>query len=160
LLFKKSTESAFSAYLKENSLRVFSIPADGHCLINSIRLAIGQINLNDKVNNVYYLYRMCENEISCNSHRYLNFNSSHAFYRGDSLLSLYKDLENYFFERQWNTEFGDLLVDILANALKINIIVFNIENDSAFKILEFGRTFNHKIRITLNENHYDAILNE
>lgn len=126
-------------------------------MVNSVRSAVGfQVG---RVYELQYLFNLCLEEVAENHFKYVNFFvfDENAKIQ-DKISFMHSGLHDYFLERIWNCSFGDLLILIISNALKLHIIVFHISDDDLYSIFELGSGYDMTIRLILSKNHYDAIV--
>ena len=98
-------------YLKEIDRKIVDVPRDGHCLVVSVRqsLAVKAIHFT-----TVEIGTEQKKEIETNHSLYSAFSSG---------LDILGDLSSYIEDNNYNTDTADLLVDGLANALKLDITV-------------------------------------
>ena len=107
--------------MKENDRTTVDVPGDGHCLVVSVRqsLAVKAVHFT-----TVEICNELKKEIETNHSLYSAFSS------GQDILG---DLSSYIEDNNYNTDTSDLLVDGLANALKLDITIYMVGGENVRK---------------------------
>lgn len=101
----------FEENLLSKQKRVEATKGDGHCFINSVLKCLKHKGISYSLNDIR---EKVKKELTENISFYSNF-----YHQRFDITEL---LHNYFDNKMWNNDFGDLLIIIVVNALKISAI--------------------------------------
>ena len=128
------------------------VPGDGHCFLYSIVKSLS-CQLNREID-LTFLKHMIVIEVCVHIHRYINyFNDNCEF-------SIKQLLFRYIFEKQYDTDFGDIVPYCVANVLNVGLIVLNdFSNLSNLRSVVVPSTSNTSewVVISRERDHYDAL---
>ena len=95
--------------------KVHKSPGDGHCLLYSVLSSIK--SQHDISVNIHDIIKLIKNETLCYYRLYDDFID------GEHPDKLLRGMNEYIYEKRYNSSFGDLVPDILANAMKIDVLI-------------------------------------
>jgi len=156
-LAKSLDGSYISHALKRMDLERVSTPGDGHCLLHAVgRSWKEQIGGSECPN--YNLLKHCllsqEEE---HPDYYLDFVKKHP----DRRAKFHHDVTNYVHNKIFDNSTGDFIPLMITNALKINIIIINENEDSEVLILPFLPSYHCQIDksviIHRKNDHFSAL---
>jgi hypothetical protein len=130
-------------------------PADGHCLLHSVITGLSEQLKPSLEITIATLLQLLLNELRNHVDWYL------PFVENQSEKLLFEGYYQYANEKRYNTDFGDIVVNIVANALNINIlIVTDRRGDNVQLITPSRREESAPPTILLQKDgdHYNAIL--
>ena len=133
---------------------VFSITRsspDGHCFLYSIISALNSDGWSITKDD---LCQSIEFEIFDNTNVYLPFMGE------DSSLLLFQSLYAYTVDKHYDTEFGDLIPQICANALNVNINIVSrhVDRNIFYRIQPHASVASTDVFVYKSGPHYDALL--
>ena len=115
-----SNMSKMKSILRTKGLKLFPSVGDGHCLIYSVCTSWNtQCHVKKPIDSTIIKEKLFV-ESTCNYLNYSEFLLSNNRHR-----LFFKGLAEYTRHKKYNSHFGDLVPRILANALKVNLIVFD-----------------------------------
>lgn len=134
------------------SYEVLRVPSDGHCLMHAVYCAY---NLTYPLKSPITLYQVKEaiiNECLTNLDKYLHVVE-------DFDIDTMKDeLFNYIDDKEYDSDVGDMIIVIISNALKLNIIIVDSQVDSqTVTAIPESQVHPESIIIKRRIDHYDAI---
>ena len=138
-------------YLTDIEKIIVDVPGDGHCLVESVRqgLVVKAVDFT-----TVEICNELKNEIETNHNLYS------AFSTGQDILS---DLSTYIEDKNYNTDTADLLVDGIANAMRLEITIYVVGGENVRKETHSPRDGNidHCIEVALYGAgvgaHYDSV---
>ena len=141
-------------------------PADGHCFMHSV-VTTFNANMSDNISvklDVDVLSAKLSNETMANSHEYINYIEFINYDDGTGIPSLRHHVLEYVQHKNYNNLYGDIVPVIVANALKLNILIVE-ETGNTYKLHlvkprhDIGSSILHRTLILhKNDAHYDAIV--
>ena len=111
-IHRKFSTTEFNTLLRQASYEIIRSPGDGHCLIHSIQTCLRH----QKIALPREIVEIVQSEVLQNLPAYSRFAPS------DNIIS---EMSRYILNKDYNSLFGDMLSDILANALKCAICILN-----------------------------------
>ena len=93
-----------------------SSPGDGHCLVHSVHKCMNHLGKQIKFHDIL---DTIENETHKNAKIYK------AFMNGNCTNVLIGEMKAYIYEKRYDSWFGDIVPYIIANGLKVTIIIFS-----------------------------------
>ena len=137
-------------YLDQHDLIISSSPGDGHCLVYSVLISIA--NQTGLITDLNALKSYIFIETVQRAQLYTTYIPSN-----ENLLLL---LSKYLLHKNYDTSFGDILPTVIANALRINLIILdqigNVFNK--IKILPTDVTSNVTVAIHRTGDHYNGLI--
>ena len=128
-----------------NKLVIHPSPRDGHCLLHSIKSCLSFTKKSVSLENLLHLIRT---EFFANKLLYAAFCPD---------VNLVHQLNCYLDHRIYNSQFGDLVPLILANALHLTIRIYNGDLSNYRDILPRHSVNPHPLLVRLQHDHYDAL---
>ena len=151
-------------FLQKSGYETISIEKDGACLFSSI---IECLKSKDILVSIDDLYSALEYESLNNFAAYSDSIVHNSTDNSDAKIIhekyhlLKKGLENYVKAKMWANDIVDLIIPILANAMRIDFLIFEPHSDLAFKFLKHSPSLHDSqnwIALKYKQNHYDAIV--
>ena len=140
-----------SQYLNANNLKVINATADGHCLLHS--LATSFYYQLGKTNDYHDIKCSLFKETLRNRSAYINFTSNQR-----NLTNLMK---NYLLYKQYNSDYGDILPLVIANAFNIDLHILNENEDGTYDKIVINAwnssTVSASIYLHRIKDHYNGI---
>ena len=141
------TKTIWSKYAIDKS------PADGHCFMHSVIKSHSSQLLNFPHENIDSLLEKLKNETYNNASRYVEFID------GDGLTALHSGVTEYIYNKKYDTSYGDLIPNIIANAIMKNIIiVMKTKGNTRIELISCLEANQPSILVYKNGAHYDAII--
>ena len=104
-------------------------PGDGHCFIHSI--VTGIKSMHPSICHIqatdHGVLEALKAETFCNAHTYIQIS------KGVSFESLMRGMNAYVYHKPYDSLFGDIVPNIISNALKINIMIIP-KTDNMFRV--------------------------
>ena len=135
----------------DNFWRVYHIiksASDGHCFVHSLVTCLRDQSYYLDSN---HILRAISDECITNCSKYL------PYMGGISQQSFFKEKNEYVHEKLYNSNFGDIVPIICANALMINIIIISYENPTHNFYIIGAEHSNVFAYVYKNGNHYDGL---
>lgn len=144
--------------LKELKLQIIKTSGDGHCLLYSVADSLKEQS-GPNEHSLESIKLKALNETHNNMNRYQSFT---RYCPGSDELLI--DVEKYFHNKVYNTNFGDIVPNILSNALKTHITILNESSSGNVSKIEIAPTnltknekAHHSIFVTRNNDHYSGL---
>ena len=132
-------------------------PGDGHCLLYSVLSSIR--SQHDISVNIHDIIKLIKNETLCYYRLYDDFID------GEHPDKLLRGMNEYIYEKRYNSSFGDLVPDILANAMKIDVLILtkdgaNYTCDFVYSTHDITIDSSHRgvLMLLKDDDHYDGIV--
>ena len=131
-------------------------PGDGHCFIHSVATGIESMHPSDRVTGNEILDKL-KNEVISYAPWYI------PFVDGASMLNLLYGMHAYIDHKQYDIPFGDIVPQVVANALEMNIVIIS-KNDTNFSCDVVSPTyhlpceFHECIFVMKTGLHYDGVI--
>lgn len=127
-------------------------PGDGHCFLHSVVTSFRDQFVPSVEMNKQFLITAMKMELSRNSERYL------PFVEGSDVQNLYDGFNEYICHKMYDIDFGDLVPDIICNALDIKCIIINEDRYKTYSLQTAGSNLNGTT-LLLHKcgKHYNAI---
>ncbi len=133
-------------YLHLTKQEIQDVSADGHCIIYAVLASDGSSSAYNDI-----LLKL-EEEARNNWSNYQEF----VEYKNQKHFS--NIMTSYLNDKQWNTDFGDLVPLMMSNILKKSITILAL-NGSSFEIREINHEkYKSNLKVVFETNHYRAIV--
>ena len=143
-----------------DSFEVIASPGDGHCIIHSICRCLSWNNVHVCKEIFDFLMHMLKLECEMNHSWYVQYveeNDKRVLFGG---------LMSYMFNKAYDTEVGDFVINMISNVLGIDIVVIDASNPLSLNVLTICprdsfkcNLYNDKCVILYKQNlHYDACI--
>ncbi len=145
-----STKQSFQSYCPENVLKIFKVPADGHCLIYSFLVAVyGNYNQYDQI------LTSIKQELVNNINKWIEYTpycSNHQIY--------YDSIKEYLNNKVWDSTLCDIMLNCLSKILKTKVKICQVENNhlKMLRIQSYESNYQRTIHIKFESYHYDALV--
>ena len=137
-------------YLDLHNLKISRSPGDGHCLLYSILTSItNQTGFSINLNSL-------KSQVFIETVQRAQFYSTYIPHT-ESLLCL---LHKYFLQKKYDTSLGDILPNIIANTLRINLSILNQSGNAFHKINILPTVATTDITVTIHRSgdHYNGLV--
>jgi hypothetical protein len=151
-------------FLKNSGYKIICTENDGSCLLASVIECLSAKDISVSIDDLFSSLKIesLTNFVSYSDSIIFNStNTSADNYIHEKYFILKKGLENYVKSKMWATDIVDLIIPILANALKLDFLIFEPHSEFAFKFLKHVPSLHDSqgwIALKYKENHYDAIV--
>ena len=142
---------ALARLLGTTGRRILTSPGDGHCLIHSVSNSWSSQHPSLLPLDLETIKSSIFTEAVNNAHLYVPFLPTKH--------SLFEGLRHYLIDKQYNHAFGDLVPLVIANAVSVNLNVFNDKCKNGYDMINLVPRSNSCISLDLHRSgdHYNAI---
>ena len=140
------------AYVKNRNKQRKRVPADGHCILHAVSLALTEVE-DGSDHSVQSLLCKIKEELLGNMDLYSPF-------VGD--IDVVSELDSYIYLKHYNSAVVDLILTVLANVTQASIVVLLVQQDEVCEISipTTKGTSRRTMYVSKIGQHYDAILDK